>query len=173
MNSGLPLLEPPCALNVTMSPGELSRSGSPLTSRSRSLVTAKPGLANADGELVKKPPPSRSLAFAHRTVPPPASRPKPINVRSAPITPRTILPPPGPVVARGSTCGTALMISLTFRGTQLGRIELGPRDRPWTPPTHDGCRAGPAHPTFPARVGDIPALARGTFLSPDLRGIRP
>ncbi len=65
MNSGLPLLEPPCALNVTMSPGELSRSGRPLTSRSRSLVTAKPGLANADGELVKKPPPSRSLAFAH------------------------------------------------------------------------------------------------------------
>ena len=51
MNSGLPLLEPPCALNVTMSPGELSVSGSPLPSRSRSLVTANPGLANCDGEL--------------------------------------------------------------------------------------------------------------------------
>ena len=122
MNSGLPLLEPPCALNVTMSPGELSRSGSPLPSRSRSLVTAKPGLANADGELVKKPPPSRSLAFAHRTVPPPASRPKPINASRAPTTPRTILPPPGPDFAPGSTCGPELMVSLTFRGHPLGRI---------------------------------------------------
>ena len=90
MNSGLPLLEPPSALNVTMSPGELSVSGSPLTSRSRSLVTAKPGLANCDGELVKKPPSSRSLEFAQATAPPPARRPKPISVRSAPMTPRTI-----------------------------------------------------------------------------------
>ena len=127
MNSGLPLLEPPCALNVTMSPGELSRSGRPLTSRSRSLVTAKPGLANDDGELVKKPPPSRSLAFAHRTVPPPASRPKPINVRSAPITPRTILPPPGPVVARGSTSGTLLIVSLTCPRHSMWPHRLGSR----------------------------------------------
>ena len=83
MNSGLPFSSLPCALNVTMSPGELSLSGSPLPSRSRSLVTANPGLANCDGELVKKPPSSRWLS-SPTTAPPPAEQPKPTSASGAP-----------------------------------------------------------------------------------------